>query len=636
MPENRMGTEPIGKLLLKLSTPLMISNLVQALYNIVDSMFVAMINEDALTAVTLAFPIQMLIIAFAIGTSIGMSALLSRYLGAGLIDKVNKVAHNGIILAVINYLIFVVVGFFARPFFAFQTDNARIIQYGTDYLTMVCWLSIGAFIQITFERLLQSTGKTKFILFSQSTGAIINIIMDPILIFGYLGFPAMGVKGAAIATIFGQICGALLGIFFNLKYNKEIKLRISRLRPEWRIMKEIYGIALPTIVMQSIGSLMNFMINQILIKFTTTAVATFGAYFKLQSFIFMPIFGMNNGVVPIAAYNYGARKKERLEEVMRTSVKYAIAIMSVGTIIFWIFPKQLMGIFSASPEMIAMGTVALRTMSLIFPFAAFCIMRGAIFQALGKSTYSMYISIARQLVVIIPVAWLLSLLGNVNYVWWAFPIAEGVGTGMSILFTKKIRRDIIDHLNDEKIDVKKTIRQETKLTRDSLSDEYKNKASEKIQSTVMDLEGFKNAKTVMLYMATAEEVATDKLIEECRKAGKRLCVPLCTGPSEMESRVLGEDATLVKNKYGILEPSAESDVVDKKEIDFAIIPCVTCDAKCNRLGHGAGYYDAYLKGTSFERVALCFDRLLADDIPTHGNDIAMNSVITEVKTYKKG
>ncbi|MCF0141268.1 MAG: MATE family efflux transporter [Mogibacterium sp.] len=327
-----------------------------------------------------------------------------------------------------------------------MTDSERIIDYGTTYLSLVCWLSIGVMLQITMERLLQSTGKTQYVFICQASGAIINMIMDPILIFGLFGLPAMGVKGAAIATIFGQLFGAGLALYLNLTKNKEIELSFSRLKPNWAIMKEIYGIGIPSIVMQSIGSFMNVALNKILFTFTSTAVAAFGAYFKLQSFVFMPVFGMNAGVVPIAAYNYGARKRERLEEVMSVSARYAIIIMAVGTIVFWVFPAQLLSIFSASPDMIKLGTVMLRVISVDFPFAGYCIMRGAVFQALGKSTYGMYIAIMRQLVVIVPVAYLLSLTGNVNLVWFAFPIAEVTGTGMSIFFTKRIRRTIIEKI----------------------------------------------------------------------------------------------------------------------------------------------------------------------------------------------
>lgn len=444
--DNKMGYAPVKKLLVTMSIPLMVSNLVQALYNIVDSFFVAKINEAALAAVTAAFPVQMLIIAFSIGTSIGMGALLSRYLGAGMYDKVTKVAHNGILLAAVNYLIFVGIGFLAGPFIRLMTKDPLIIEYGTTYLSLVCWLSCGVMAQITLERLLQSTGKTKYVFFTQGTGAVINMIMDPILIFGLFGFPAMGIKGAAVATIFGQTVGALLGLYFNLTKNKEIKLSFRNLIPEWSVCREIYRIGIPSIIMQSVGSVMNSALNKILFGFSSTAVATFGAYFKLQSFIFMPIFGLNNGVVPIAAYNYGARNRSRIEELMRFSAILAISIMLAGTVAFWVFPKQLLSIFSASPEMLRIGTAALRIISINFPFAGYAIMRGAIFQAFGKSIYTMNISIVRQLAVLLPAAWLLSLSGDVTLVWWAFPIAEVVGTTMSILYTKRIRRNIISKI----------------------------------------------------------------------------------------------------------------------------------------------------------------------------------------------
>ena len=441
--ENRMGTAPVHSLLIRMSAPLMVSMLVQSLYNIVDSIFVSRINEDALTAVSMCFPIQTLMIAVAIGTAVGMSALLSRSLGAKQFDRVNTVAKNGIFLSWMCYLIFVVVGFGAKAFISFQTGNARIISYGTQYMHIVCWLSIMVFLQIVMERLLQGTGKTIYIFFMQGSGAIINIIMDPILIFGLLGAPKLGVAGAAYATVFGQTFGTLLGLYFNIKKNKEIYISMKGFRPDLKEIKEIYKIGVPSIVMQSVGSVMVFVMNMILVRFSTTAVATFGAYFKLQSFCFMPVFGMNNGLVPIIAYNYGARKRARMEEAMRLSVRYAVLVMLVGTVLFWIFPGWLLSLFDASANMTTMGTAALRIISLGFPLAGYAIMRGSVFQALGKSVYSMNISLVRQLGILLPSAYLLSLLGNVNYVWLGFPIAEVVGITMSIWYTKKIRRDII-------------------------------------------------------------------------------------------------------------------------------------------------------------------------------------------------
>lgn len=445
-PENRMGYAPVKGLLLKMSFPLMISMFVQAAYNIVDSMFVSWINEDALTAVSMCFPIQALILAFAIGTAVGMSALISRYLGAKRFDRTNKVAQNGIFLAFATYLLFLLIGMAAHPFIAFQTKNAQIIEYGSTYLSIVCTLSIMVFLQLCVERLLQSTGKTSYILLIQGSGAIINIIMDPILIFGLLGAPKLGVAGAAIATVFGQTFAALLGVYLNIKKNTELKISMKGFRPDLHIIKEIYQIGVPSIIMQAVGSVMVFFLNLILGGFSSTAVATFGAYFKLQSFIFMPVFGLNNGVVPIVAYNYGARKKDRLLEASRLSTRYAVMIMTVGMLLFWVIPNVFLGIFDASDKMLAIGIPALRIISVGFPLAGYAIMKGSVFQALGKSIYSMNISIIRQLVVLLPAAFLLSRLGEVTYVWLAFPIAEIVGLTFSIIYSRKIHREMIDVL----------------------------------------------------------------------------------------------------------------------------------------------------------------------------------------------
>ena len=387
-----------------------------------------------------------MMIAFGVGTAVGMSALMSRYLGAREFDKVTATAQNGIFLCFVTYAIFVIIGVFARPFIEMQTSNHEIIEYGVTYLRIVCWLSIMVFLQVTIERLLQSTGKTIYIFITQSIGAIINIIMDPILIFGWFGVPKMGIAGAAYATVFGQTVGALLGLYFNVKKNKEIKLTYKGFRPRWNTIKEIYGIGIPSIIMQSVGSFMVFGLNQILVKFTTTAVAAFGAYFKLQSFIFMPVFGMDNGIVPIIAYNYGAQNRKRLDETMRLSVIYGIAMMTIGMFIFWTIPHVLLGFFSASPELMKIGTVELRIISLAFPLAGYSIMLGGVFQALGKSVYSMYVSIVRQLIVLLPAAYFLSRLGNIDYVWLSFVFAEFFGLSMSIIYTRKIKKDIINQL----------------------------------------------------------------------------------------------------------------------------------------------------------------------------------------------
>ena len=446
---DRLGTEPVHSLLLKMSAPLAVSMFVMALYNIVDSIYLGHYSTDALTAVSYCFPFQNLNVAFGIGTAVGMSALLSRYLGARQYDKADKVAHNGFILAGINYIIFFTIGCFAEQMMGLLTTentSAQIIADGTIYLRITQWLSIAPMIQSMFERLLQGTGKTNYIFYMQVAGTVFNAIVDPILIFGFFGLPAMGAKGAALATVFGQILGCILGLTFNRKFNKEVELSVRKIRPDWQTMKDIYRIGIPSIVLQSVGAVMNFSINKILAQFSDLAVTTFGVYFKLQSFVFMPLFGMNNASVPIIAYNYGADRKDRLEEAMRLGVRYGIGVMTCGTLLFWLIPEKLMALFSAPPEMVAMGVVALHIMSLNFPFAGFAIMRGATFQALGKSVYSMNISLVRQLAIIIPCAYLFAKIGGVSMVWWAFPVAEVAGTTMSILYTRRIRKTILSKM----------------------------------------------------------------------------------------------------------------------------------------------------------------------------------------------
>ena len=446
---DKLGTEPVHGLLLKMSAPLMVSMFVMALYNIVDSIYLGHYSTDALTAVSYCFPFQNLNVAFGIGTAVGMSALLSRYLGARQYEKADKVAHNGFILAFINYIIFFIIGCFAAPIMGLltaETTNAQVIADGTVYLRITQWLSIAPMIQSMFERLLQGTGKTNYIFYMQLSGTIFNAIVDPILIFGFFGLPAMGAKGAALATVFGQILGCILGLIFNKKFNSEINLSISKLRPHFQTMKDIYRIAIPSIVLQSVGAVMTFSLNKILAMFSDLAVTTFGVYFKLQSFIFMPLFGMNNASVPIIAYNYGADRRDRLEKTMSIGVRYGVGIMSLGTVIFWLFPEQLMALFNSPPEMTAMGVVALHIISLNFPFAGYAIMRGAAFQALGKSVYSMNISLVRQLLIIIPCAYIFAKIGGVDMVWWAFPCAEVAGFTMSALYTRRIRKNILSKM----------------------------------------------------------------------------------------------------------------------------------------------------------------------------------------------
>ena len=444
-----LGTEPVHPLLLKTSAPLMISMLVLALYNIVDSIYLGNYSTDSLTAVSLCFPFQNLNVAFGIGTAVGMSALLSRYLGAKRYDDADKVAHNGFVLVVINYTIFFAIGCLAPTMIELVTAgkaSPEVVSEATVYLRITQWLSIAPMTQSMFERLLQSTGKTKYIFLMQLSGTIFNTIVDPILIFGFFGLPAMGAKGAALATVWGQMLGCVLGLIFNRKFNKEISLSVKKVRPHWQTMKDIYKIGIPSIIMQSVSAVMTFCLNKILLEFSQLAVTTFGVYFKLQSFVFMPIFGMNSGSVPIIAYNYGADRRDRVDEAMRLGVRYGVGIMSVGTLIFWLFAAQLMAIFKSPPEMMAMGIIALHTISLNFPFAGYAIMRGAAFQALGKSVYSMNISLVRQLLIIIPCAYIYAKLWGVNAVWWAFPSAEVAGFTMSILFTRRIRRKHLSKL----------------------------------------------------------------------------------------------------------------------------------------------------------------------------------------------
>ncbi len=437
--ENKMGVMPINRLLITMSIPMMLSMLVQALYNVVDSIFVSRINENALSAVSLAFPIQILMMAMAVGTGVGVNALLSKSLGQQNPEKASKAANNGIFLALLSCTLFIVFGFVgARFYFESQTDILQIIDYGQAYLSVCTIFSFAIFGQIIFARLLQSTGKTIYTMITQATGAIVNIILDPILIFGFLGFPKMGVTGAAIATVTGQAIAMLLAIYFNITKNDEIKLSLRNFRPDGQIIKEIYKVGIPSIIMITVGSFMTYGINRILIGFTATANAVFGVYFKLQSFVFMPVMGLNNGMIPILAYNYGAKRKDRMIKTIKLSIVYAVGIMLVGLAVFQIFPNNLLSLFNASGDMLAIGVPALRTISLSFLFAGFCIITGSVFQALGNGLLSMVVSVARQLVVLLPAAYLLSLTGSVNAVWWSYPIAEIVSLLLSGLFLKRV------------------------------------------------------------------------------------------------------------------------------------------------------------------------------------------------------
>lgn len=441
--ENKMGVMPVNKLLVTMSLPMVISMLVQALYNVVDSIFVAMINENALTAVSLAFPIQNLFIAVGSGVGVGINALLSRALGQKDQERVNKIAVQGLFLILLCFGLFFIFAFTGvHLFMSSQTDIEQIIAYGDTYLRICCLFSFGIFFQLTFERLLQATGRTFYTMITQGIGAILNIILDPILIFGLLGLPELGVAGAAAATVLGQIAAALLALLFNIKKNADIHFNLKKFRPDRKVISNILYIGIPSILMMAISSVMTFGLNKILIAFSSTAVAVFGVYFKLQSFIFMPVFGLNNGMVPIVAYNYGARKEERIHKVIRYSVYYAVAIMLVGVLLFQLIPGPLLQLFSASEHMMSMGVFALRIISVHFAMAGFSIIASSVCQALGTSVYSLIISLVRQLVVLLPAAWLLSLMGNVNLVWWAFPIAELVSLLMCIFFLRRTLKGI--------------------------------------------------------------------------------------------------------------------------------------------------------------------------------------------------
>ncbi len=443
-----MGVMPVKKLIITMSLPMMISMLVQALYNVVDSMFVARLSEDALTAVTLAFPMQNALISFASGTGVGINALLSRSLGEKKFDKADEAANNGLFLAFMTYILFLLFGLFGSgPFIGTQIKDPVVQEYGTIYLRVCMCLSFGAIFQITLERLLQSTGRTVYSMISQATGAIINIIFDPIMIFGMFGCPKMGVAGAAAATVLGQVVAACLACYFNITKNHDINISIPQImRPSGDIIRKIYFVAAPSILMMSIGSIMTYAMNQILGSFSKTATAVFGVYFKLQSFFFMPIFGLNNGLIPVLAYNYGARRGDRIKEALKFSVGLAVSIMLCGTLVFQLFPDKLLGMFNASPEMLSIGVPALRTISLSFALAGACIAMGSIFQAFSYSYYSLIVSVGRQLVVLIPVAIFLASFGKVTLIWWAFPIAELMSTLLSVIFFMRLYNKILKKL----------------------------------------------------------------------------------------------------------------------------------------------------------------------------------------------
>lgn len=448
----RMGTEPLNPLLLSLAIPMMISMLVQALYNVVDSIFVSYINEAALSAVSLAFPIQNLLIAFAVGTAVGVNAYLSKNLGEGNHEEANRAAANGLFLAVCSAIGFLVFGLFgAKAFIHAQTTDPLIARYGTEYLTICTVFSLGCCVQCMMEKILVSTGRSTFAMTTQLIGAVTNIVLDPVFIFGLFGVPRLEAAGAAVATVIGQFVGAAAALTLHFLYNKDVHISLRGFRPNGRTIRRIYQVGIPSIAMNAIGSVMTFGMNAILIAYSSTAVAVFGVYFKLQSFVFMPVFGLNNGMVPIVSYNYGARKPDRILGTMRLAAIYAVSIMVVGFLAGQFLPGVMLSIFNASPDMLNLGTVALRIISISFLMAGFNVISSAYFQALGHGVLALWVSIIRQLVVLLPTAWLLSLAGRVELVWWAFPIAEVVALTLCVIFQRVCYNKIIRPMRSETV-----------------------------------------------------------------------------------------------------------------------------------------------------------------------------------------
>lgn len=447
--ENKMGYMPVGKLVFSMSLPMIISMLVQACYNIIDSIYISRFSEEALAAVSYAFPAQNLMIGFATGVGVGVNALLSKSLGEKNYKKVNKAAGNGLLLAVASYLIFLVFGLLgAKWFISFQTATESVIEYGTQYLSVCCCFSFGIFGEVLFERYMQSTGRTIYTMFTQGIGAICNIILDPIFIFGYLGFPAMGAKGAAVATVIGQIIAFVIAVILNHLKNPEVKLDKEAFLPERHTIGTILEVGIPSILMMAVGSFMTTGMNKILNRFSDLAVTVFGVYFKLQSFVFMPIFGLNNGVIPIVAFNYGARHKKRMMKAVKIACLAASGFMAFGLLVMQLFPATALSLFDASEEMLAIGVPALRIISISYIFAGICIALGSVFQALGHGTYSTIVSIARQLLILLPVAYLFSLTGKLNMVWLAFPIAEIMSITVTLILFARIYKNVIKDIPD--------------------------------------------------------------------------------------------------------------------------------------------------------------------------------------------
>lgn len=442
--ENKMGIMPVGKLLLNMAVPMIISMLVQAFYNVVDSIFVSRVSESAVTALSLAFPIQNIQIGFAVGIGVGVNSLLSKSLGQNNQEAANHTAGNGVFLALIATAALMLFGFFGvSPYFRMQSNVVETVENGIAYSSICCIFTLGIFVEVLFERLLQASGRTFFTMITQGVGAIANIILDPIFIFGWFGLPAMGVAGAAIATVIGQWIAAGLAIYFNHRFNPEVQLGLNYLKPNWDVIRQILVVAIPTIIMNSIGSVMNFTMNQILLGFRDvgeTAAGVFGIYYKLQSFFFMPVFGINNATISIIAFNYGAKKPERIVHTLKLACLAALALMVCGLLSFQLIPDLLLNLFNPSDSFLEIGRSALRIISIHFPLAAIGIALGASFQALGNGIYSTITSLCRQLIALLPVAYLLSLSGQLNMVWWAFPIAELVSLTITLLLFARIYR----------------------------------------------------------------------------------------------------------------------------------------------------------------------------------------------------
>ena len=455
--ENKMRTKPVGGLLCTMALPLILSMLVQALYNVVDSYYVAQVSQSAVTALSLAFPVQNLQIGCATGIAVGMNALLSKSLGEGKQERANQAAGNGILLTLFMVFLFILFGVFgARPYFAMQSDVAETVEGGAAYISICSTFAFGIFVEILGERLLQASGRTVYTLFTQGTGAVLNIVLDPIFIFGWepLGIAPMGIAGAAVATVIGQWVAAILAIIFNITRNPDVSFALRYLKPRLDILKKILTVGIPSIIMMAIGSVMNFCMNQIFLGFRAlgeTAAAVFGIYFKLQSFFLMPLFGLNNASVSIVAYNYGAQLPRRILQTLKFALCIAMGVMLIGVAVFQTIPHVLMGIFNTAgdakaEDFMAIGISALKIVSLHFPLAAIGIVLSASFQALGNGIYSTIVSLCRQLVVLVPSAWLLSLGGNVHAVWWSFPIAEVASTAMAVFFFYRIYHNCIKPL----------------------------------------------------------------------------------------------------------------------------------------------------------------------------------------------